>query len=166
MTNRASDGPGPKSGPFRHRDAGDICALHRQLAGQLRRLVTDAAHSGPAYSLHTAGTQGFLHGRPLGGGGRRSAVSRAFRPVRRADDLRSERKSFRGHQTVNSSIRCRPALAVGVKVEVKEADTFVLVAHPSGNPVFRLRLQNQIGRQRVDSLVSAGIGQSNRLIED
>ena len=81
-------GRGPASGSFRHRDAGHVCALHRQLAGQLRRLAADAAHSGPAHSLHAAGVERFLHGRPLGGGGRRTAVGGAFRPLRRANDLR------------------------------------------------------------------------------
>ena len=42
------------------------------------------------------GLQGFLHGRPLGGGGRRTAVGCAFGPLRRADDLRQQRKSLCG----------------------------------------------------------------------
>lgn len=32
---------------------------------------------------------------------------------------------------ISLSIGCRPAPVVGVKIEVKEADAFALVAHPS-----------------------------------
>ena len=83
-----------------YRDAGDFCPLHRQLAGQLRRLAADAAHPGAAHPLHAPGPEEFLHGRPLGCCRRRLALLRAGGPLRGADDLRAVREKVRGESPV------------------------------------------------------------------
>ena len=52
-----------------------------------------------------------------------------------------------------------------MEVEFEEPGALLLVANPSRNPVLCLRLQNQSGRQRINSFVSALSGKGNRKIE-
>src|ERR1035437_4283685 len=63
------------------------------------------------------------------------------------------------------SVRHRLAAAVGAEGEFEDPGVFLLVANLPRNPVLILRLQNQIGRERIDSFVSAFVRKRNRKIE-
>src|ERR1035437_7353988 len=59
----------------------------------------------------------------------------------------------------------RQAAAVCAEGEFEDPDVFLLVTNLPRNPVLVLRLQTQIGRECIDSFVSAFVRKRNRKIE-
>src|SRR6266478_3051910 len=73
----------------------------------------------------------------------------------------TETWSLRDH----GSVRDRGAAAVGAEGEFEKRGAFLLVAKPSRNPVLFFGLQNQFGRKRIESFVSAAIWRRNGTLE-